>query len=126
MWEAKFNNAYIRPQTAVRRLIDSDWVSPINMPPHPEYTSRHSVTSGAQSRILRYAFGEQVAFTDDRVHVDIDFSARSYESFREAAEQAGLSRVLGGIHYPISNQHGLEQGRSVAEAIAKKVELRRE
>ena len=39
VWETKFSNAYIRHQTAVRRLVDSNWISLINAPPHPEYTS---------------------------------------------------------------------------------------
>lgn len=40
---------------------------------------------------------------------------RCFSSFTEAAEEAGQSRIFGGLHYQFSNQDGLELGREVAK-----------
>ncbi len=125
VWESKYSFTYIRPVTAIRRLFDDpDWLSSIKTPPHPEYTSGHSVSSGAAAEILNHAFGGAVSFTD-RTNAERGFEPRSYDSFQAAAEEAGRSRVITGIHYPVSNQRGLAQGRSVAQAVAEQVQLRR-
>ena len=125
VWKSKYGFEYVRPITAVRRLVDEDWTIPIATPPFPEYSPGHSVGAGAMSKILNHAFGGAVSFTD-RTQTDRGYEARSFDSFQAAAEQCGYSRVLGGVHYPVSNERGLEQGRNVAEAVAEKVELRRE
>eukprot|EP01088_Endostelium_zonatum_P015474 TRINITY_DN3808_c0_g2_i1.p1 TRINITY_DN3808_c0_g2~~TRINITY_DN3808_c0_g2_i1.p1 ORF type:complete len:636 (-),score=176.86 TRINITY_DN3808_c0_g2_i1:50-1807(-) len=44
-----------------------------------------------------------------------------FERFSDAAEQAGRSRLLGGIHVEVSNEEGLELGRRVSEAVFGKV-----
>jgi hypothetical protein len=52
-------------------------------------------------------------------------AARSYAGFAAAAAEAGRSRVLGGLHFELSNQAGLLAGRGVgAEVLAVKL-LRR-
>ncbi len=40
---------------------------------------------------------------------------RSFESFWEAAAEAGRSRIYGGIHYEFANQDGQATGRAVAD-----------
>jgi hypothetical protein len=42
---------------------------------------------------------------------------RRFASFAQAAEEAGVSRVYGGIHFPFDNTAGQALGRSVGEAI---------
>jgi membrane-associated phospholipid phosphatase len=42
---------------------------------------------------------------------------RRFASFAEAAEEAGVSRVYGGIHFPFDNTAGQALGRAVGEAI---------
>jgi hypothetical protein len=39
--------------------------------------------------------------------------ARTFDSFWDAAREAGLSRIYGGIHFAFSNNEGLEAGRSL-------------
>jgi hypothetical protein len=51
-WDAKFAYWSLRPVTAIRRLIDANWLSYIVTPPFPSYVSGHSTTSGAASTVL--------------------------------------------------------------------------
>ena len=90
-------------------------------PPFPEYTSGHSVQSAASAQVLTDLFGT-VAFTDHS-HDDRRLAPRSFNSFFEAAEEAALSRLYGGIHFRTAIALGLEQGRCVGQNV-KNLEFR--
>ena len=111
-WAAKFEFNLLRPITYIRRVIDPKWEPLLNTPPFPEYPSGHSTQSGAAAAVLTAAFGEDFAF-DDPTHEDEDFPVRSYASFQAAAEEAGISRLYGGIHYRFGVTAGLDQGRCI-------------
>jgi len=131
VWKSKYRYSYIRPVTAIRRLLDGDWLPVVETPPFPEYTSGHSVQSMAAAEVLRSALDGPIAFTN-RLKTDPDksafgaFEARSYDSFYEAANEVALSRVLGGKHFPMAAERGLDQGKTIGEAIAGRIQLRRE
>ena len=38
---------------------------------------------------------------------------RSFDSITQAAEEAGVSRIYGGIHFDFDNTAGLESGRDI-------------
>ncbi|MFB8829780.1 hypothetical protein ACE0DR_11605 [Azotobacter sp. CWF10] len=42
---------------------------------------------------------------------------RSFGSFEEAAQEAGRSRIYGGIHFEFANQDGLALGHEVASYV---------
>ncbi len=42
---------------------------------------------------------------------------RCWESLSEAAEEAGQSRIYGGIHWQYDNQEGLAAGRAIADFV---------
>jgi len=117
-WESKYDYNLLRPSTFIQRHIDEFWSSVIINPPFPEYTSGHSTQSAAAARVLANVFGETYEFTD-ATHLDLDLGlgARTYASFYEAAEEAGQSRIYGGIHYKSGNIHGREQGYAVADFV---------
>ena len=46
---------------------------------------------------------------------------RHFNSFHQAAAEASISRVYGGIHYKFSVDIGAEQGKKIGELIAKKL-----
>ena len=121
-WDEKYRSYLLRPETYIQNQIDDEWQPTIDAPPFPEYTSGHSNVSGAASTVMTQILGE-FSF-EDRTHVDRGKSARSFESFEEAAREAGQSRIYGGIHYPMANEAGLDQGRCVAEAVLEGVEFR--
>jgi hypothetical protein len=122
-WEAKYRYDLLRPVTYIRRAIDPDWEPFLTTPPFPEYPSGHSTLSGAAAAALTAAFGEGYAF-EDATHRDEGLPSRVFPSFRAAAEEAALSRLLGGIHFRDAIERGLEQGACVG-AYAVALEMRR-
>jgi hypothetical protein len=115
-WNTKYRDNLLRPVTYIRNLIDPAWTPLLVTPPFPEYTSGHSVQSGAAAQVLTDLFGD-VAFVD-RTHDRRGLPARSFRSFHEAAEEAGLSRLYGGIHFRAAIERGLEQGRCIGRHVS--------
>ncbi|MGH7318164.1 MAG: vanadium-dependent haloperoxidase [Candidatus Rokuibacteriota bacterium] len=114
-WHTKFQVNLLRPVTYIRALIDPAWSSPLTTPPFPEFTSGHSVQSGAAATVLTDLFGDG-AFTD-HTHDDRGLPSRSFRSFWDAADEAAISRLYGGIHFRPAIELGLEQGRCVGEHV---------
>jgi membrane-associated phospholipid phosphatase len=112
-WQAKFEFKLLRPITYIRAQIDPSFTPILITPPFPEYPSGHSTLSGASAEVLSALFGPDLAFVDT-THEDDGLPARSFASFREAAAEAGISRLYGGIHFPAAIDRGLDQGRCVA------------
>jgi len=109
----KYENLLLRPVTYINRYIARSWRSYLVTPQFPEYPSNHSVGSAAASDILTRLFGV-VAFTDE-THARDSGVVRSYLSFEQAADEAALSRIYGGIHYRTAVENGKRIGRCIAE-----------
>ena len=112
-WDAKYQYNLVRPVTYLNRLVDPNWQPILITPPFPEYPSGHSTQSGAAAGMLQAHFGEKFAFSD-RTHEDDGLAVRHYLSFWEAAEEAAISRLYGGIHFRSAIEQGLEQGLCIA------------
>lgn len=122
-WETKFFYNMWRPETAIREIdpnvnpdakINADFIPNMASPPFPSYTSGHSTFSGASARLLALYFG-----TDD-----IEFSVtsdglpgavRSFKKLSDAQKEAGMSRVVGGIHTMSDNIEGQKAGVKIAD-----------
>ncbi len=115
-WNAKFEFNLLRPVTYIQRVIDPKWTATLITPPFPEYPSGHSTQSGAAATVLTAFLGENYAFTD-RTHDEDGLEARSYKSIWDAANEAGVSRLYGGIHFRSAIERGLEQGRCVGAKV---------
>jgi hypothetical protein len=115
-WNVKYQYTLIRPQTYINRYIDSTWTPSWATPNFPEYTSGHSSCSGATQVALEGMMGTNCAFID-HTHDNRGFAPRAYATLRQAAEEAALSRLLGGIHYRNGNNQGLAAGRCVGERV---------
>lgn len=113
-WHAKYLYNLVRPVTYIRRVIDPKWEPILNTPPFPEYPSGHSTVSGAMDAVMTAFFGDDYAFEDNTGSPD-GRNPRSYKSFHEAAEEAGISRLYGGIHFRAAIEDGLAQGRCIGE-----------
>ena len=94
--------------------------------PFPAYTAGHSTFSGAAAAVLSELFGDRVTFTSEadrhsglsqRPLSDSLVTKRTFASFEQAAMEAGLSRIYGGIHYSFDNDVGLEAGRSIGRYV---------
>jgi hypothetical protein len=132
-WDHKYFYDHVRPYTAITSEADDDgnpataedptWFNLIPTPPFPTYTSGHSTFSGGSARMLGHFFS-----TDD-----VDFCApspdpqrwptqltgvvRCWNHLSQAAEEAGQSRIYGGIHWQYDNQGGLSSGRALADYV---------
>ena len=115
-WDEKFRSNRIRPETAIRNAIDPHWQPLLQTPPFPEYLSGHSVISSASATILSHYFGDHFAYTDS-VEVSYGLPPRHFNSFRQAAEEAAISRFYGGIHFMDAIENGLVTGRQVGELV---------
>ncbi|WP_373058856.1 vanadium-dependent haloperoxidase [Zunongwangia sp. H14] len=114
------------PEEGMVKMKGTGWrpYSPATFlcPPFPSYTSGHSTISGACGEALKLftgsdKFGSQVklipgALTEpNRLEKEVILK---FPTFTEAAEMAGISRVLGGYHIQSDNLAGLKLGRDVA------------
>lgn len=115
-WDEKYRSNLIRPETLINEHIDQDWTPVLQTPPFPEYTSGHSVVSGAASTALTDVFGDNFSFDDD-TEVPYGLPVRSFTSFDQAADEAAISRMYGGIHYRAAVEVGVKQGRDLGKFV---------
>ena len=118
-WDEKFRSNRIRPETAIRKYMDTSWKPFLQTPPFPEYLSGHSTISAASEVVLTHYFGDNFSYTDT-VEVRFGLPARKFGSFEQAAIEAGLSRFYGGIHFMDAIDNGRAQGLQVGEWVLQK------
>jgi hypothetical protein len=118
-WDEKFRSNRIRPETAIRKYIDPNWQPLLQTPPFPEYLSGHSCVSAASATILTYFFRDNFNYTDS-VEINYGLPPRNFSSFKEAANEAAISRFYGGIHFMDAINNGLIQGQKVGNWVLKK------
>jgi hypothetical protein len=142
VWESKVIYDYVRPVSVVRftfagARIDA-WGGPfqgtrsipaqefrsyIPTPPFAEYTSGHSAFSAASAQVLTLFtgsrfFGASFTFKAGTSTIEpgavpaTDITLR-WRTFDEAANQAGLSRRLGGIHFRQGDVESRLTGRRI-------------
>lgn len=121
-WKTKFDTNVLRPVTYIRRHIDPAWEPFIITPPFPEYTSGHSVQSAAAATVLQTLLGA-VAF-DDSTNLAIGHPVRRFASFMDASNEAAISRLYGGIHYPMAIENGQAQGACIGRLVLERVSTR--
>jgi hypothetical protein len=124
-WDAKYAYNHVRPVTAITidgdvdgnaaTVADPTWAPLLTTPPFPEYVSGHSSFSGAGSQVIAGVLGrDEVSFTvmSDPAS-SVPGTARAYTSLSDAANEAGMSRIYGGIHWQHGNLEGLALGRDI-------------
>jgi len=65
----------------------------------PAYVSGHSTYSSAAGEVLPHLFPQDAKF------------------WRARAREAGVSRLLGGIHWPIDNREGNRMGTKIGRLV---------
>ncbi|MBL7775628.1 MAG: vanadium-dependent haloperoxidase [Saprospiraceae bacterium] len=146
-WDSKTHYDYIRPVSLLRHLYNEQevnaWGGPcegtkcingdnwtpylIGTPPFAEYVSGHSTFSAAVAEVLtafcgNSAYGESVTIPAKSSKIEGRCTPKleltlSWRSFHEAAEQAGMSRLYGGIHFEDGNLSGRQLGKSVGQCV---------
>jgi hypothetical protein len=122
-FDTKYHYNYWRPVTAIRAAdtdgnghttADPNWTPLLVTPNHQSYLSLHSTQSMAAAQSLKAFFGtDHVPFT-----ATWDGVERLFNKFTDAAEEAGQSRIYGGIHWNFDSAMGLKQGKKIGQHVA--------
>jgi hypothetical protein len=123
-WDAKYTYNTWRPITVAAEAASAGnpnvqpipgWTPLLSTPPFPEYISGHSTFSSAAATVMTAFFGSSFSFSTDSM--GLPGVTRSYASFLQAADEAGESRIDGGIHFEFSNQAGLTSGANLGNYV---------
>jgi membrane-associated phospholipid phosphatase/sugar lactone lactonase YvrE len=123
-WNAKYTYNTWRPitlaggaGTAINSQIETiaNWTPLLTTPPFPEYVSGHSTFSAAAAEVLSSVFGANFSFS--ATSMGLPGVTRTYTSFEQAAQEAGISRIYGGIHFPFSDTAGLTSGQELGDYV---------
>jgi hypothetical protein len=123
-WYSKYKYNLLRPQTYINDYLPgaANWRPFLKTPAFPEYPSGHSVSSSAAAEILTSLFGT-ISFID-KTNEKMGYQPRFYASFYDAANEAALSRLYGGIHYREANENGIRQGKALAQYLLRTIKLK--
>lgn len=115
-WDEKFRTNLVRPITVINDYVDKNWQPYIQTPPFPEFTSGHAVVSNAAATVLTALFGDNYEFTDE-TEIPFGNNTRHFQSFYQASAESSMSRVYGGIHYPVTARISILQGKDVGNHV---------
>jgi hypothetical protein len=123
--DCKYTYVFWRPVTAIAEAADDGndqteadaaWEPFIGTPAHPEYISTHSALTKAAAAVLAAFFGSDAADITLPAFMD-PVMTRHYTSFSQIAEEAGLSRIYGGIHFRFSYEAGTLLGQQIGDHV---------
>lgn len=131
LYRGKKIRAWGGPGKGTLEMDGSQWLpyqlATFPTPPFPEYVSGHSAYSAAAARILTLwtgseHFGESVTLPTGSSKIEPGVTPAKpvtlkWETFTEAADEAGLSRRYGGIHFARADLAGRQLGRLVADKV---------
>jgi len=128
-WDTKYTYNFVRPVTAIRNAAndgnpatdaDTGWTPLLVTPPHPSYGSGHSSVSSAAATVLANFFCDDSIHFSDTAELSAGGATvtRSFNGFRQAAQEAANSRLYAGIHWSFDNEAGLETGREVGRFVS--------
>jgi membrane-associated phospholipid phosphatase len=122
-YDAKYTYDFWRPVTAIRAaagdqnpetVADPNWLPENgNTAPDPSYPGAHAVLSATGAGVLTAFFGED-HFNLSVTSEVLPGVARSFTTFGDAAQEATLSRIFAGQHFPFDLTAGQQLGREVA------------
>jgi hypothetical protein len=130
-WECKRFYDYVRPISAIRFLTGTSWTpyqpGTFLTPPFPEYVSGHSTFSASAAEVLKQFTGSDVfrhgvVLARGSSKIEPGSTPRRaislyWPTFSTAADQAGLSRRLGGIHFRDGDLEGRALGRRTGRLV---------
>jgi membrane-associated phospholipid phosphatase len=117
-YDSKYAYKLWRPVTAIREGGDAAWTPLVNTPSDPSYPGAHSALSAAGAAVLEDFFGRDIAIVV-RSPAGVE---RTYGHATDAAAEAGVARLWGGVHYPFDDPAGQKLGRSVGRYVAARVD----
>lgn len=123
-WHEKYRSVKIRPETVINTELDPKWQPFLQTPPFPEYTSGHSTISAAAAEVFSFVHGDKISFTDSTEYKH-GHGVMSFQSFREAALMASVSRMYGGIHYWSGCDEGNKCGIKIGQEVLRVAQTRK-
>jgi hypothetical protein len=149
VWDCKVEFDYARPASAVRflyagqtieawagPLLGTRWIpgesfqSYIATPPFAEYTSGHSAFSAASATVLRLFTGSprlEASYTlapgSSTIEPGVTPASEvtlTWRTFDDAADEAGLSRRYGGIHFRQADLESRRMGQQIGQQVWRK------
>lgn len=123
-WREKYRSVKVRPETVINAEVDPKWQPFLQTPPFPEYTSGHSTISAAAAEVFSFVHGDKVNFTDSTEYKH-GHGVMSFSSFREAALNASISRMYGGIHYWSGCDEGNKCGIKIGQEVLRVIRTRK-
>lgn len=129
LYAGKRVQAWAGPGLGTRAIDGAAWMpyqrSFVVTPPFPEYVSGHSTFSAAGAQVLRRAtgsdfFGASTTFFAGASNIEPGITPRrdvklSWQTFSQAADEAGTSRRYGGIHFEPGDLQGRAMGRKIGD-----------
>ena len=121
-----------QPGRGTQKILATDFVTYQTpgshpSPPFAEYTSGHSAFSAAAAEVLKLAtgsdkFGASVTFKRGESRFEplltpVEDVTLKWSTFKEAADEAGRSRLYGGIHFTDGDLNGRTLGEQVGSAV---------
>jgi hypothetical protein len=121
-WDEKYRSNFVRPETVINQHVDPNWQPYIQTPPFPSYIGGHSTISAAAAEVMTQFYGER-SFTDTSL-LEFGIANREIKSFRDAALEASMSRIYGGIHYRFDCDEGAKTGKKVGELVVNRLRFK--
>lgn len=122
-WQAKYSYNTARPETVINKYFDKNWMPFIQTPPFPEYSAGHCTISAAAAEALTDVYGDNFAYTDTSEE-EFGIKARSFKSFRHAANENIDARFYGLIHFNYSCTRGNTSGKQIGALVVNKLQMK--
>lgn len=130
-WDNKYHHDIIRPESSIRQGAkafenpdsrvkrQADWRSYIPTPPFPAYTSGHSTFGAAGTQMIALIQGgDKISITgqspDLVIWPQLRGIKRQWTSLSQIAEENGMSRLYGGVHWMLDHTQAMQAGRDIA------------
>ena len=131
-WDNKYHHDIIRPESSIRQrahqfnnsdervVKQSNWSSYIPTPPFPSYTSGHSTFGAAGTEMIALINGsDKVSITGQSPDLvlwpKLRGVTRHWTSLSQMAEENGMSRLYGGVHWLVDHTEAMKAGKSIAK-----------
>ncbi len=130
-WDSKYQHDIVRPESAIRQRASAfknqdkrvtqqaNWRSYIPTPPFPAYTSGHSTFGAAGAEMIALIQGsDKISLSgqspDLVIWPQLRDITRHWTSLNQIAEENGMSRLYGGVHWELDHTQAMQAGRNIA------------